>query len=360
MSPRVVHVASGREWRGGQRQVWLLARELERLGVSQVVVTGAGGALASRLRGDGVPVRAVSWTTGLDPRVLPAVLAELRTGASLVHAHDAHAVTLGGLAASLGGRPLVATRRVDFHLRRRGCWGRAAQIIAISHAVGDVLADDGVAPGSRRDRPFRHRPRGCAATPKLGIRARLGLRSDALIAANVAALVPHKDHATLVRAAGRLADRFPSLYWVIAGEGPERAELERLRAELGLDGRVHLLGHLDEPARLVADADCFVMSSREEGLGTSVLEAMALGIPVASTTRGRPPRNASRRRGPVGRPGRSRRAGGRGRPTAGRARSSSRSLVTRPGPPSAASAPRAWQRRCDRCIVPWSHFLDGS
>ena len=96
----------------------------------------------------------------------------------------------------------------------------------------------------------------------------------------------HKDQATLVRSAGLLRDAFPTLHWVIAGEGPERASLERLRAGLGLDGRVHLLGHLDEPARLIAEASCFVMSSRDEGLGTSVLEAMALGIPVASTSAG--------------------------------------------------------------------------
>jgi glycosyltransferase involved in cell wall biosynthesis len=49
---------------------------------------------------------------------------------------------------------------------------------------------------------------------------------------------------------------------------------------------VHLLGHIPDPACLVADADLFVMSSREEGLGTSVLDAMAIGIPVASTTAG--------------------------------------------------------------------------
>jgi glycosyltransferase involved in cell wall biosynthesis len=123
-------------------------------------------------------------------------------------------------------------------------------------------------------------------TPPLGIRARLGLDADTLIAANVAALVAHKDHATLVRAAGLLRQALPPLHWVVAGEGADRHALERLRAELGLDHRVHLLGHLDEPARLIADATCFVMSSREEGLGTSVLEAMALGIPVASTSAG--------------------------------------------------------------------------
>jgi L-malate glycosyltransferase len=287
VTPRVVHVASGREWRGGQRQVWLLARELARMGgVEQVVVTGRGSELATRLARDGVPVRGVPWRAGLDPRVLPALVAELGRTSALAHAHDAHAVTLGGLAARLTGRPLVATRRVDFPLRRPGFWARSARVIAISHAVAEVLVADGlpreritvIHSGIDLDELRR--------TSRLGIRGRLGLAPGTLVAVNVAALVPHKDHATLLRAASALGARLPDLHWVVAGAGPELESLERLRAALGLQRRVHLIGHLEEPARLIADADCFVMSSREEGLGSSVLDAMALGIPVASTSAG--------------------------------------------------------------------------
>jgi glycosyltransferase involved in cell wall biosynthesis len=286
VSARIVHLASGREWRGGQRQVWLLARELGRLGVDQVVVTGHGSALAARLASDGVPRRLVSWHAGLDPRVLVPLLREVRRATTILHAHDAHALTLGGMVATLAGRPLVVTRRVDFHLRRRGFWMRADRVIAISHAVARVLAADGIRPeriavvhsGLDLDAVRR--------TPGLGIRTRLGLDQDVVVAANVAALVGHKDHATLLRAAARLMPQFPRLHWVVAGEGPERADLERLRDELGLTDRLHLVGHLDDPAQLIADANLFVMSSREEGLGTSVLEAMALGVPVASTSAG--------------------------------------------------------------------------
>jgi glycosyltransferase involved in cell wall biosynthesis len=203
-----------------------------------------------------------------------------------VHAHDAHAVTLGGVAARLTGRALVATRRVDFHLRRPGFWARASRVIAISQAVADVLAADGI---PRERITVVHSGVDLVElreTARLGIRGQLGLAPDTVVAANVAALVPHKDHATLLRAAAALAGRHPDVHWVVAGEGPERETLERLRDDLGLRARVHLIGHLEEPARLVADADCFVMSSREEGLGTSVLDAMALGTPVASTAAG--------------------------------------------------------------------------
>jgi glycosyltransferase involved in cell wall biosynthesis len=123
------------------------------------------------------------------------------------------------------------------------------------------------------------------ATP-LGVRDLLGLSPDTRVAANVAALVPHKDHATLVNAASHLSQRHPELHWVIAGEGELRPALESQIRQLGLQACVHLMGHVVSPERLIADADVFVMSSRQEGLGTSVLEAMALGIPVASTTAG--------------------------------------------------------------------------
>jgi glycosyltransferase involved in cell wall biosynthesis len=287
VTPRVVHVASGREWRGGQRQVWLLARALERAGgIRQVVVTGEGSELAGRLRAAGVPTRGVTWRAGLDPRVLPALLSELRSTATLVHAHDGHALTLAGVAAWRAGAPLVVTRRVDFPLRRRGCWARADRVIAISQAVADVLRRDGIDPARIVVVHSGIDLADTVAAAPLGVRTRLGLPSDALIAVSVGALVPHKDHATLLRAAALLREPCPALHWVIAGDGPLRSELERLLDDLGVRSHVHLLGHIADPVRVVADADVFVMSSREEGLGTSVLDAMARGIPVASTSAG--------------------------------------------------------------------------
>jgi len=287
VTPAVVHVASGREWRGGQRQVWLLARELRRAGlVNQVVVTGAASDLAIRLQRDGVRVHEAKWQWGLDPRVLLPILREVRAGAALLHAHDAHAVTLAGLVALATGLPLVATRRVDFHLRGLGLWRRAARVIAVSSAVADVLTDDGVDPsriqvihsGIDLDAARQAEPH--------GLRQQLGLRPEVQLACTVGALVPHKDHATMLHAARLLAGRFPTLHWAIAGEGELRPVLEWLASELGIADRVHFLGHVSEPLEVIADADVYVMSSREEGLGTSVLDAMARGIPVASTSAG--------------------------------------------------------------------------
>src|SRR5207253_11320219 len=178
-----------------------------------------------------------------------------------------------------GGGPgdpaLVATRRVDFHVRPRSVWHRADRVIAISEAVRAVLVADGIAPwditvvasGIDPDEVRR------AARTPLDVRARLGLSPGTPLAANVAALVAHKDQHTLIRAAHAARAARSDLHWVIAGEGELRGSLETMLARLGLADRVHLLGHVPEADALIAAADVLGMSSQAEGLGSVVLDA---------------------------------------------------------------------------------------
>lgn len=286
MTLRVVHVASGREWRGGQRQVWLLARALARQGgVSQSVVTGRGSELARRLEADGIEVIAPIWSGALDLRALVATFRASRRG-TILHAHDGHALTLAGMAAAVTGARLVVTRRVDFRLRRPGFWRRADVIIAISAAVREALIASQVNPehitivhsGIAVDEVSR--------LPPENPRPAIGLAPGTPLVITTGALVGHKDHATLVRAAQVASTRRPDLHWAIAGEGPLRGALTDQIAALGVGHVVHLLGEVPGAARLVATADIFAMSSKMEGLGTSVLDAMALGVPVVGTRAG--------------------------------------------------------------------------
>ncbi|HEU5218564.1 MAG TPA: glycosyltransferase [Gemmatimonadales bacterium] len=285
---RIVHLASGREWRGGQNQVLLLTRALatDGAGIDQIVVTGRGTLLAERLRAAGVPVREVGWRIGLSPATLLAAIGEARRWPTLFHAHDAHALTLAGTAAALSRSPFVVTRRVDFHLRRRGFWARANRVIAISDAVCAILVADGIPATSIVTVHSGIDVEAVRGVQPGRIRSELGLPEAAPLAVNVGALVDHKDHATLIEAAAVLRKRRPELHWAIAGEGALRAGLEAQIERLGLRDRVHLLGHVQEPLRLIAAGDLFVMSSKEEGLGTTVLDAMALGVPIAATSGG--------------------------------------------------------------------------
>lgn len=284
--PRIIHLASGREWRGGQRQVLLLARALERRGIDQVVVTTRGSRLASELAAAQVPVHATGWHRGLSIRALVAGLAEARRGPSLLHAHDAHALTLAGLIAGLTGQPFTVTRRVDFHIRRPGFWARADRVIAISGAVRDILIADGIDPTRITVVNSGIEVSTTAAAGAGSVRAHLGLPAEGPLAVAVGALVDHKDHRTLIDAAARLHQSRPDLHWAIAGEGDLRPALESRIRDLGAESFIHLLGHVDEPLALIRDASVFLMSSKEEGLGTSVLDAMAIGTPVVATRAG--------------------------------------------------------------------------
>lgn len=85
----------------------------------------------------------------------------------------------------------------------------------------------------------------------------------------------------LIRALSLLEDS--DLHLVIAGEGPQREELEALVNQLGLVGRVHMPGFMESPACVIQNSELFVLSSRCEGFGNVLVEALATGVPIVST-----------------------------------------------------------------------------
>ncbi|HLQ59115.1 MAG TPA: glycosyltransferase [Gemmatimonadales bacterium] len=287
---RVLQVDSGREWRGGQQQVLLLCRELSRnAAVEQVLVTKQRGELARRAAADGITVQGVAWEIGLDPRAwwqLRRAITAFQP--DIIHVHDSHALTLAATVAPPPGRSLVATRRVDFHVGRFGAWRRPDRIVAVSSAVKQILIRDGIAAdaitvvpdGIDADEIRR------SAVPPLDIRSDLRLPASVPLVVNAAALVDHKDHRTLIRAAEYARSLEPQLHWIIAGDGALRASLAAEIARLELQDRVHLVGFVERINALIAAADVFVMSSKLEGLGSVILNALALGRPIVATAAG--------------------------------------------------------------------------
>jgi glycosyltransferase involved in cell wall biosynthesis len=96
-------------------------------------------------------------------------------------------------------------------------------------------------------------------------------------------LWPVKGHRLLLEAVALLPAELREVHFVYAGDGPEREPLARRIEELGLSGRVHLLGHrLDVPA-LLARSEAACLCSSAEGLSNALMEAMAAGLPVVAT-----------------------------------------------------------------------------
>lgn len=291
---RVLQVDSGREWRGGQNQVRLLCRELAgRSEIANHLITAFASKLANRARADGASVIETSWDVGLSPSAwfaLGRAVTEFQP--DIVHVHDSHSLSLAAWLRRWRRMPepyvLVAHRRVDFHVKRRSAWHRADRIVAVSEGVKRVLVEDGV---NARDvvvipdgvDPDEIR---ASASSAPDIRQRLGLPRDVPLAVNVAALVDHKDQHTLIHAAAAARTRAPALHWVIAGEGPLKGALQREVANRSVGDIVHLVGYVEPVDALIREARVFVMSSKEEGLGSVVLHALALGTPVVATAAG--------------------------------------------------------------------------
>lgn len=273
-------MASGREWRGGQRQVHLLARGLAAEGtIDSTVITGAGTPLAERLLDDGLTVSPVGWAMGLDPRVMTALLAASTPG-TIVHAHDSHSHTLADAAARFRPVLRVVTRRLELPIRRPQRWQRVSRAIALSNAIATRLVDAGmpteritvIPPAIDLDSLDRQPP-----WPD-----DLPTRPERLVVC-IAALTPEKGVDLLIEAAAALRAHAPDLHWMVVGKGPEHDRLNARARALGVADLVSFTGERRDPEAILAHANVAIQPSRSEGFGSSVLDALALGVPVVAT-----------------------------------------------------------------------------
>jgi glycosyltransferase involved in cell wall biosynthesis len=282
---KVLHVDTAAGWRGGQNQVLLSALGMAARGHQVALACRAGGVLESRGESAGVEVHPFPFRGDWSPSAALGLSRLARRFApDVVHAHDPHA-----LAAALAVKaPRVASRRVDFAVKgiaSRWKYGQCHRVIAVSAAVAEVLCRDGIE--ARRVRVVhegvpdrRPDPGGRAMLEALGVPL------TSLVVGNVAALTDHKDHRTLLAAAAEVAARVPAVQFVIVGDGEQKSALLAQASALGLQGRVVFAGFREDLDRLIPAFDVFCLSSKMEGLGTSLLDAMCFSRPVVATAAG--------------------------------------------------------------------------
>jgi glycosyltransferase involved in cell wall biosynthesis len=288
---RVLHVDPERDWRGGERQALWLARELARRGHHSVLAGRPGSRLMEECLLAGVPFEPVRPLAPVAPISALRLRSLLRHGEfQLVHAHTANALALAALATLGTGVALVASRRVDFHLNRgwatRWKYGRCRRVIAVSGAIRDVLLADGIEPGRIAvvpdgvDLSREIRPSGAATLGALGV---TGGRPLVVM---VAALVGHKAPGDFVAAVAAARDSGAVFDALLVGDGFLMPDVRRQAESLALEGVLHIAGWRDDADSLIAAADIVVLSSREEGMGSVLLDAMHCGRAIAATSAG--------------------------------------------------------------------------
>lgn len=304
---RVLHVIDSLAGSGGAEQG--LVREVTRFsgGTDQLVVTLYNRMeLADRLRERKIPVEVIGLEEGSGSRTWPKAVAALRRIARETRPDVIQtSLFLGNLVGQLAGRSLripvvsnlvlsgdieslrsyqpgASTRRAQL-LRAVAGWAARSDLVRFRALTEEVKTTNSVLLGVDPARVTvipRGVPRPPATTPPT--LAELGLPQGPLVV-NVGRLAPQKGQVLLVEAFATVLETVPNAHLAILGrEGESSADVAAAIDRHGLTDSVTLVGHTTRVADYLGNAHVFAFASLMEGLGTAVLEAMAIGVPVVA------------------------------------------------------------------------------
>lgn len=303
---RVLHVIGGGEFGGAEQHILNLVSTFSADEVDVAVVCFYDSLFASKLREAGIPVITLDQFGRFDLRLLRALRHAFQSfQPAIIHTHGVKANFFSRLAARGMKSPLVTTvhssLRYDYNsslafaivsLMERSTrhWNR--HYIAISGAIADILRGQGVPSGdisviyNGMDLSPYQQPQ-LREADRRRLRTEWDIPEDAFLFGTVARFVPVKGLPILLDAFAQFVrGKENPPYLVLVGDGPERERLEAKVREHGLEALVRFAGfRQDIPACLHA-CDSFVHSSVYEGLGYTIIEAMASEVPVVASNVG--------------------------------------------------------------------------
>lgn len=278
---RILQVNTEKTWRGGERQTYYNIQGFLQQGHEVELLCRKDYPLHKKAKDLDINIHPVS--NGLQATLY---LMKHARYVDIVHAQTSAAQMYGVFSSAFHKTPIVYTRRVDFvpsGFFTKLKYNRTRKLIAISSAIKSILENFGqnnvtvipdiaVPKELNKDR----------ATKLIHFR---GWHNKKIIA-SVSALVPHKDPLTMVQAIYHLSQMRDDFMFLHFGEGDLQQEVEKEIAHLNVSRWYHLMGHVDNVEDFFSIFDVFAMSSEEEGLGSSVLDAFLYKVPVVSTNAG--------------------------------------------------------------------------
>lgn len=287
---RILHVETGKHLYGGALQTAYLIRGLQAQGIDNLLVADMRSPLVEQVQETGALVSAGCWSGEVDARMFFRLGKLIRHWQpDLLHVHSRRGADLWGpLAARATGVPHIITRRVD---NPEPAWlvalrySSAAAVVGISERITEVLREEGVSTAKLHTirsgvdvaqyQPDRERAR-------QRLQELYPLRLDGLYVGMIAQFIRRKGHHRLLAVAPTLVEAFPQVRFVLFGQGPE---VENVKAEimrLGLTEYFVLTGFRDDLPQLVPGLDVLAHPADLEGLGVSLLQASACGVPVVA------------------------------------------------------------------------------
>lgn len=277
----ILEINTEKTWRGGERQTLYTVQGLSEKGQNVALLCLKNSLLAIKAKQAGSNV--------IEVNAQPGVLFHLLFNAGkydVIHVQNSKALVWVVLSKWFHKAPVVYTRRVDFVPQGFFTLWKYKQldkVIAISEAIRKILEKQGmqeidVIPSMVKEQKLNREN-------AERIIYQLGLAGKKIIA-TTAAFVEHKDPHTMVRAIAELKKMRNDFVFLHFGEGKLMAEIKNEVAKLHLQQEYVFMDFHPDVEDFFSLMDVFVMSSQEEGLGSSVLDAFLYGVPVASTDAG--------------------------------------------------------------------------
>lgn len=294
--PSVLHIDTGKEWRGGQQQAANLFSLMHTKGYPTFLACQPRSSFEKWCTEKTLPFFSVYMRGEWD--IIAGIKISLfckKHGIVIIHAHDAHAVTIAIWAKIFNTKlRIVASRRVDFPIKRtffkrlKYSQKRISIIICISNAIKKKLLHNGfpeeqlitIHDGINLNR-FANSPE-----PATLSYIKENLQKKSIVVGTIAAFVKNKDYPTLIEAAQRVNKLNSNVIFLALGTGPDLQKIKNMVHSLNLDKIFLFPGFQNNVGSFLKRFDIFVLTSKNEGLGSSILDAQSLGKPVIATSAG--------------------------------------------------------------------------
>ncbi|HOJ41797.1 MAG TPA: glycosyltransferase family 4 protein [Candidatus Syntrophosphaera thermopropionivorans] len=292
---KVLHIDSEKLWRGGQQQAVYLYEGMQKRGIPCSFVCQPQSKLEQYFQNHNLDYKSIPFSGEMD------LMAGFRLSKfvrkhnyTILICHSAHSLSWGLIAkAFYPALKIIGVRRVDFPLKQNpfSRWkytnSKVNKIVAVSQKIKEVLRKDGVSEDKIKViYSGIDYNKYAQAEEDTNFRKHFNIPPEAILVGTIAAFAGHKDYPTFLNAAALALKNRPDLYFLAVGKGELQKSMQELAKELNIADKVIFTGFQQEVEKILKTLDIFVLASKKEGLGTSILEAMSAGIPVIGTASG--------------------------------------------------------------------------
>ncbi len=285
MSLRVLHTESSPGWGGQENRILNECIGIQKLGVKAYILCQPESILGKKAREAEIEVFTYPLRKSYDIKAIyytARLINQLKI--DVVNTHSGKDTYIAGIAGKLiKRRPLIVrTRHLALPISSTFSYKYLANIvITVSEYVRNYLISKGI-----NSKKVFAVPTGIEIEKfnpdkvEASLREELGLSEDIPLIGTVAVLRKKKGHHILIEAVPEVLKEFPEAVFVFAGDGPQRKNIEEKIKHYGLSQKIIVLGHRNDIPQILKSIDIFVLPTLQDALGTSFIEAMAMGKPV--------------------------------------------------------------------------------